>query len=121
MFLFVFIDRAKRVTVDKNGIAAASRLKPSQWKELVGEFEKFGLGKKVSKASAKEYSEPDNLEPGILLLNYWKRSSNLTILFSDQQNILKKNYIEEYEDYEVWKKRILDEAYAAVKKEQESV
>ncbi|KAF7279705.1 hypothetical protein GWI33_006865 [Rhynchophorus ferrugineus] len=92
--------RAKRISVDKNGIAAASRLKPSQWKELIGEFEKFGLGKKVVRTTAKEYLEPDDPEP-------------------EQQNI-KKVDIEEYEDYEVWKKRILDEAYAALKKEKEN-
>lgn len=94
--------KLKDVKVDKQQCIQASHLKPSQWKELTQEFEKFveeqGLGNKrkpKEKTVIVKNSKEDEIE---------------TIINTDRCT-----EEEEIEEYEVWKNRILKEAREALK------
>lgn len=93
--------KAKKVSIEKSHIISISRLKPSQWKELVSEFEQLGLTKANMKSVSKGHIEED-------------------IQNTEQYHTSKTEQTEEYEEYEVWKKRILEKAYAALEKEKEA-
>ncbi|VEN64419.1 unnamed protein product [Callosobruchus maculatus] len=91
--------KQKSVKVSKDQFIAASRLKPRQWKELVLEFEKFAksLGLGSLRKNKKEWTDPvEDITNEIEKVTMKKKTEN------------------EVEDYEVWRKRILDEAYAAL-------
>ncbi|VEN37449.1 unnamed protein product [Callosobruchus maculatus] len=91
--------KQKSVKVHKDQFITASRLKPRQWKELVLEFEKFAksLGLGSLRKNKKELTDPvEDITNEIEKVTMKKKTEN------------------EVEDYEVWRKRILDEAYAAL-------
>ena len=49
-----------------------SRIKSSQWKELLREFENLGLGKNIGKQKVKEeIDNEDNEEVGVCYLNLY--------------------------------------------------
>ncbi|CAG9764770.1 unnamed protein product [Ceutorhynchus assimilis] len=86
--------KAKKVSIDKSKIVTLSRLKPSQWKELISMFESLGLGKTSPRKKTKGPSAKDD-----------------EIVAEIECQEITKDEVEEVEDYEVWKKRILEEAY----------
>ncbi|XP_066149989.1 origin recognition complex subunit 6 [Euwallacea fornicatus] len=90
--------KVKKIPLDKQKLVSISRLKPSQWKELVGSFEKLGMekGRTTQKLSVDEDKNECAVEVDIL-----KPTTQ------DDQ----------VEEYEVWKKRILAESYAALEKQ----
>ncbi|CAG9820936.1 unnamed protein product [Phaedon cochleariae] len=98
--------KLKKVKIQKPQIVEISRLKPQQWKELTIEFEKFALSFGIGSVRKSKISDP-------------KSTLDVDELAKDIERkvVLKKNQFDEeqIEDYETWKKRILDEAYEALK------
>nr|CAI5865841.1 unnamed protein product [Callosobruchus analis] len=91
--------KQKSIKVHKDHFIAASRLKPRQWKELALEFEKFakslGLGS-PRKHNKKLIDSVDDMTNEIEKVTLKKKTEN------------------EIEDYDLWRKRILEEAYTAL-------
>ncbi|XP_066249425.1 origin recognition complex subunit 6 [Euwallacea similis] len=90
--------KVKKIPLDKQKLVSISRLKPSQWKELVGSFEKLGMEKE---AAMQKLRVDENGEECAVDVD------NLKTIAQD----------DEVEEYEVWKKRILAESYAALEKQ----
>nr|XP_023020761.1 origin recognition complex subunit 6 [Leptinotarsa decemlineata] len=92
--------KSLNLKIPKQQFIETSRLKPSQWKELSLEFEKFA----------------STLESG------FKRNKKIdtkntpeVVTVTEEKVVLKKKDPEEVEEYDVWRQRILNEAYAALK------
>lgn len=81
-----------------------SRLRPSQWNELLSNFQKLGVGKRTIKEKQQKAveSEDCNVE-GI------------------QDSANQDEVTDQLEDYEVWKRRILEQAYAALCEQNKTV
>lgn len=58
--------RVKKIPLDKQKIVSLSRLKPSQWNELLSNFHKLGVGKRTIKEKLQKAveSEDCNVEVG---------------------------------------------------------
>ncbi|ENN80440.1 hypothetical protein HUJ04_013491 [Dendroctonus ponderosae] len=85
--------RAKKLSIDKQKIVAMSRIKPSQWKELLSSFKNLEIsnGRQLGKGlEAEIVSEMGECEP------------------------VKEVAPDEVEEYAVWRQRILKEAYEAL-------
>ncbi|XP_050297113.1 origin recognition complex subunit 6 [Anthonomus grandis grandis] len=97
--------KAKKVSIDKTRLALLSRLKPSQWRELVASFENLGLSKKATRQKNKEINKMEE--------EY--------MIETDDQEAKNKQEQEEEEDYEIWKNRILKEAYKELKQRGQTI
>ncbi|XP_018567571.1 origin recognition complex subunit 6 [Anoplophora glabripennis] len=97
--------KLKNIKIQKTQLIVASHLKPAQWKELSNKFDKFvstyGIG------SPKKHKKDGDINK---VVNEMANEIENKVLLNK-----KENEDEEVEDYEVWKKRILDEAYEALR------
>ncbi|KAJ8949258.1 hypothetical protein NQ318_022771 [Aromia moschata] len=121
--------RLKNVKIQKSQFIAMSHLRPSQWKELLNDFNKLvetlsvGLPKKNLKNNENEeimeIEKEDHVVIGILIAEIGEMDGHVgryTRCFRLRHNKTNqgKECKEEVEPYEDWKKRILAEAYHAL-------
>ncbi|KAG5865090.1 hypothetical protein JTB14_028194, partial [Gonioctena quinquepunctata] len=90
----------KNFKIPKQQFLEFSRLKPTQWKELSLEFEKFASSFGIG--PSRRTKKPDI-----------KTTADEIVVEIENEAVIKKNDLDE-EDYEIWKTRILDDAYAAL-------
>lgn len=75
---FATVFRAKKISLDKSKVVSLSRLKPSQWKELISAFENLGLGKNTPKQRAKDTGDENVTEIGRIY--FFKRRFSIRAL-----------------------------------------
>ncbi|XP_060526988.1 origin recognition complex subunit 6 [Cylas formicarius] len=95
--------RLRKINIDKHQLHSLSRLKPSQFKALVTELEPF-IPEKHSLKKRRNTKTVQQEDPII-----------------DLDGSAVSEMSEEIEEYEVWRDRILREAYAALEDEHETM
>ncbi|KAL1501646.1 hypothetical protein ABEB36_006940 [Hypothenemus hampei] len=95
-----FACKSKKIALDKQKLISISRLRPSQWKELLSSFEKLGIN---------HVNENQRGRSEVIL------DETLNMDCDNKEKTCDQNVPVEFEEYEVWKKRILEEANEALK------
>ncbi|XP_013182689.1 PREDICTED: origin recognition complex subunit 6 isoform X1 [Papilio xuthus] len=91
--------RINKVKITKSKIIEKSRMKPSQWSKLDAEWSKFVNDNFASVKKTKGRPRKEEIE--VLDINNG----------TENKTLIKEELIDLIEPYDVWKKRILEEAY----------
>ena len=95
--------KTQKVKITKKKMQECSNLKPAQWISMEAEWDKW-----LQKSSAG--SKDPKKEKSVLQLVQELESESTEVVKSSHKEV-------EVEDYDVWKKRVLEQAHEAVKKQ----